>query len=308
MKHTPKVTTILVTLFVLAQIVGILTVGKYISPAIEVQDGVEVVVIEHGDTVLGPQPEVEDKSLSFIPILIGVLIGTSIFLLFVRFSLFKMTKAWFFFATFITLYVSFGIYVIRYVALALAFILALWKFLKPNTYVHNIVELFIYSGIAIILLPYLNILSISILLFLISLYDMYAVWKSKHMVKMAKFQAKTNVFAGLMIKYDNKGVVKSLVKAKKKGKVSKTRNAILGGGDIAFPLLFTSAVLEGLILGGHSKILSMALCLLITLPTSLALIWLFMVSEKGKFYPAMPPVTMGCFIGYGLIQGALFFI
>ena len=45
----------------------------------------------------------------------------------------------------------------------------------------------------------MNIFSASILLVLISLYDMYAVWKSRHMVAMAKFQSSSNLFAGISI-------------------------------------------------------------------------------------------------------------
>ena len=41
----------------------------------------------------------------------------------------------------------------------------------------------------------------SILLVLISIYDMIAVWKSKHMITLAKFQLDTKSFAGLAMNY-----------------------------------------------------------------------------------------------------------
>ena len=84
-------------------------------------------------------------------------------------------------------------------------------------------------------MPLLNIFYAYILLIILSLYDMYAVWKSKHMVKMAKFQTRSGIFAGLLIPYGFK-------KAKKKGMV-KVKTAVLGGGDIGFPLLFAGTIL-----------------------------------------------------------------
>ena len=83
---------------------------------------------------------------------------------------------------------------------------------------------------------------------------MYAVWKSKHMVKMAKFQTKSNIFAGLMLPYQKKTgkVVSAVTKTEKKESAPHTaiekkkelKTAILGGGDVAFPLLFAGVVLK----------------------------------------------------------------
>ena len=63
------------------------------------------------------------------------------------------------------------------------------------------------AAVAAIFAPVFSVLSVSILLVLISIYDAYAVWKSKHMITLAKSQAKANVFAGLMIPYTEKGIV-----------------------------------------------------------------------------------------------------
>ena len=83
----------------------------------------------------------------------------------------------------------------------MATIFATYKVVKPNVYVHNFTELFIYGGLVAIFIQILNIYSAVVILILISLYDMYAVWKSKHIQKLAKFQTKSKVFAGLFIPY-----------------------------------------------------------------------------------------------------------
>ena len=99
---------------------------------------------------------------------------------------------------------------------------------------------------------------------------MYAVWKSKHMIKMAKFQTESRLFAGLLIPY------------------GKNKTAILGGGDLGFPLIFTGVMYKTI--GLES--------LLIILTTTIALFLLLYKSEKNKYYPAMPFISMGCLMGY----------
>ena len=119
------------------------------------------------------------------------------------------------------------------------------------------------------------------------------------MVKMAKFQAKEKLFAGLYIPYSignevTKKISKRVGKIKKgKGVKVKTGSAILGGGDIAFPLLFSGVLF---------KTTGMVFAHVITSLTSmLALGLLFFYSQKKKFYPAMPFIATGLFIGYGLV-------
>src|SRR3989344_5981094 len=43
------------------------------------------------------------------------------------------------------------------VALALAVFVSVWKMFRPNIFIHNISELFIYGGLAAIFVPMLNI-------------------------------------------------------------------------------------------------------------------------------------------------------
>ena len=121
---------------------------------------------------------------------------------------------------------------------------------------------------------------------------MIAVWKTKHMVSMAKFQAKSKLFAGLLVPYSNKS--KNLLATTNKNITTKTtkveyKQAILGGGDIAFPLLFSGVIL---------KTMGVLPAIIVSLTTAVALLLLFIGADKKKFYPAMPFVSAGCFIGY----------
>lgn len=308
MKHSLEVTLFLLFIFFVAQVFGLVTVNNFIQPAVNETTG--KVTIEYPDTVVGEIPEVkeEEKGYSFIPIMLAVLFGTLLIFLLIKLKISFLFKYWFLFAIFMTLFVTFGVYIPFKIALILAILLSLWKVFRPNIYIHNITEIFVYTGIAIIFVGFLNIWSALILLLLISLYDAYAVWKSKHMIKLAKFQSNAKIFAGLSIPYSLKSKTRSKkTKKSKKTKTKKSTSAILGGGDIAFPLLFCSAVMQHLIINlGITKIMSLFYGLLISLFATVALGFLLIKGKKNKFYPAMPFITAGCLLGYLIVLGIIF--
>jgi presenilin-like A22 family membrane protease len=167
----------------------------------------------------------------------------------------------------------------------------------PNIDIHNITEILMYGGLAALLVPVLNLFSVAALLIFISAYDAYAVWKSKHMVKMAEFQKTSNLFAGFSFPYKTVkkqgGISKAKIglpnKVKSVDSGESSNTAILGGGDIAFPMLFAGVVMK--------TTGSYLYPLIVVIVTSGALFALFARAEKGKFYPAMPFLSMGCFLG-----------
>ncbi len=312
MKHTLKVTFILILLFFVTQTVGLITVNKYIN--IEtLADGTRNII--HADTIAGPQPEIpqEEKSYTFVIITILILLGTGLLFILIKFRMGKIWKMWFFFAIAMTLIISFNVYVTRWIAITIGIVLAIIRIFRPNIIIHNFTEIFVYTGITILLLPLLNLFSGIFLLVSISVYDMIAVWKSKHMIKLAKFQLESKSFAGLSINYHDKAyaINKSHFKKEgkkigiKKGKIqqeSKPSTAILGGGDIAFPLLFSATVMEQLIITeGLPKLNSLLLSFFITAGAGVALSLLLFYSKKDKFYPAMPFISTGCLVGYAAI-------
>ena len=291
MKHSLKITIILVLVFFLAQLVGLAVTDRYIdyertTPEMRAEGNITWAALPYNIE----RPEIEETS-SFLYIIIAILLGTIIVLFLIKFKKVNWWKIWFFLAVLITLTVAFAAFVPETVALVLAIILAAIKIFKPNIIIHNLTELFIYGGLAAIFVPIMNVFAIFILLILISLYDMYAVWKSQHMVKLAKFQASTKIFAGLFIPYNlpkkpKKGVKTKLIKVK-------VQNAILGGGDIGFPLIFAGVVMKQF---GFYK------TLIIPIVATIALLLLFLKSKKDKFYPAMPFLTAGCLIGYVIMM------
>jgi presenilin-like A22 family membrane protease len=126
-----------------------------------------------------------------------------------------------------------------------------------------------------------------------SSYDIWAVWHSGFMQKLAKYQMQeVKVFAGLFIPYMVKGTKQMLMKARKTGRIPKGLKitvAILGGGDLIFPLLCA---------GTFYFSYGLAPALWIIAGSTLALTYLLYSSQKGKFYPALPYLTVGCMLGY----------
>jgi len=299
MKHSFEVTLILVAIFLGAQIVGLFVTDQYMENVQVLESGKLNVTWQDLPSIGGmnmERPEIEPaQGVWFIAA--AVIIGTIMLFFLMRVKHAILWKLWFFMAVGICLTISFGAFLSSVIAFALGFILAALKVFRPSIVIQNLTELFVYGGLAAIFVPILDKTSVILLLFFISLYDMYAVWRSKHMIKLAKFQTKAKVFAGLLIPYGFPKTGKA-VKAKKKGKKSKFKSvkiktAILGGGDIGFPLIFAGVIMKEV---GLLKVM------VIPVFVSISLLLLLLLGKKNKFYPAMPFLSIGCLAGYGALK------
>jgi len=104
-----------------------------------------------------------------------------------------------------------------------------------------------------------------------------------------------NILGKSIITMKNKDKISSVKNKSKsvKTKTVKVNVAILGGGDVVFPIIVAGVVLRQF---------SLIPALIVAVCATLALAGLFYISEKGKFYPAMPFISMGCFIALGIIK------
>ena len=290
MKHQPSTVLILLILFLASQFIGLFVLDNYIDKDLTEETG----VVSYKALPAGIERPDIAPNFSFIFLTLAILIGTGIMLLIIKFRKFNLWRLWYFLAVTFSLAVALAAFIPQVIAGIVAVASAAYKVLKPNFLFHNLTEIFIYSGLAAIFVPILNIFSASILLLLISAYDVYAVRKSKHMVAMAKFQTSSNLFAGLAIpKSLSMTKVTTAKKVSSSKKSPKESVAIIGGGDLAFPLLFAGAAMMQV---GFLK------AFIIPVFAALGLAFLFYISKKGKFYPAMPFVSAGCFIGYGIVR------
>ena len=296
MKHNLKITAILLAMFIITQFIGLYVVNHYQAENKNLPFGME-------------PPEVKgNKGFNqiFISIIFAFVIAISLLFILTKFKAEFIMKLWFF----IVVVIALGIFLdsiipeIKYssiIILIIAAPLAFVKIYKKGFIIHNLTELFIYPGIAAVFVPILNIYTIVVLLILISIYDMWAVWHSGIMQKMAKYQIdKLNVFSGFFVPYADKKTKKKIkllkekLKNKKiskkdiKSKKFKISVAILGGGDIIFPIIAAGVML---------KTLGLASAIFVIIGATLGVSYLFFFAEKKKFYPAMPYITAGIFAG-----------
>jgi presenilin-like A22 family membrane protease len=298
MKHSLKITLIMLGLFLVAQFVGLGILYNYIDTQATTETG----VVTFSDLPLIERPQIEGTSSIFL-IVFAVGLGTVLLLFLMKHNLSWIFRAWFFMAIFIALSIAFFAFFPIIFSVSLALIIALWRTIKSNFYVHTFSELFIYGGLAVIFAPLLSIIGVVILTIVIALYDAYAVWKSKHMITLAQSQTKAKVFSGLLIPYSFKNIqMSSSIKKKSSKKLSaksttkipqKVRIAMLGGGDIGFPLIFAGVVMKEIGLWQSFIIPFFALA---------GLAYIMINGDEKKFYPAMPFIGAGCLVGLGAVM------
>ncbi len=300
MKHNIKITLILLGMFIIAQFIGLYVAYSY--QPIQVATFNETTQIYENHTQynipygLNPPDEIDQNS-SVVSILIALLVAVFIMLMLMKFKAEVFLRLWFFVVVILGLSLAINAFLpdlrmASLISLVVSIPLAYLKIFKRNLWVHNLTELLIYPGIAIVFIPLLNLWGIIILLVIISLYDMYAVWHTGFMQKMAKYQIeKVRIFSGFFIPYIGKG---RLMQKGKKGKNMKKTHvhiAILGGGDVIFPIILAGVVLSTL---------GLLYSLFVILGATIALGLLFFMAKFRKAYPAMPFITIGCLIGLGV--------
>ncbi|PIN88390.1 hypothetical protein COU61_05150 [Candidatus Pacearchaeota archaeon CG10_big_fil_rev_8_21_14_0_10_35_13] len=281
-------------MFLLAQLIGLFVTYNY---------SVVGKVLPYG-----MEPPAIDAAPGLTSIVISFAIAIAVIFLLMKIKAAFILRTWFFLVVALavgitlTLLLSFfGIPNTSFIAFIIALVLAYFKTFRRGMIIHNLTELLIYPGIAAVFVPILNLWTLIVLLILISVYDMYAVWHSGFMQKMANYQIKElKFFAGFFVPYFGKkerDKIKKLKQIKKvKGKLTKKEMnkkfkvnlAILGGGDVVFPIIASGVVMVAW---------GLLSALMVPIGATIALGLLLYYSEKGKFYPAMPFISAGIFLG-----------
>ncbi|GEM_PF-1483499 len=265
MKHTKHITFVLLGLFLLTQVIGLGVIQSFGAPT------------ETGEVSWDTLPyELErpvwDEETSFIP-LIGMVIGvTLVVLLIIMLHWSWVWNIWFFLSVLLCTAITLTTVMTANLAAFVGALLGYSKVWGKHFWQKNLPELFMYGGLAAVFVPVISLNSIIIFLIVISLYDIVAVNKTKHMVHIAESKLLQQAFPGLFLTYGKK-------------------QAVLGGGDMGLPLLFTGIMLKTF--GGIAWI--------VPLLTTGALAILLIKSEKNRFYPAMPVLTIGCLVSYILV-------
>jgi len=318
MKHRLHITLILLGMFFLTQLIGLFVVNSYTPDRVFNPATGEISEAPGNELPFGLQTSQTESSPNFVTILFSFSITLAIIFILMKYKWKMVIRLWFLFVIVFALGISLNTFVkltpfqnTSLIAILIAIPLALLKIFRPHVITHNFTELLIYPGIAAVFVPlFIRPEAVSFfgkvwpaiaILVIISFYDMWAVWKSGIMQKMAKFQMEElKIFGGFLIptlspkvrdkikkirdKYQKKKMPDKIKKMEFKVNV-----AILGGGDIIFPI-----IVAGVFMRASSSIIP---ALFVTLGALVGLSFLFMITKKGRSYPAMPYITAGIFLG-----------
>ncbi len=307
-------------MFIVTQLIGLYVINYY-SPT-KVVNNVQQNVSVPNQLPYGLEPppiqQESDFWTTYFPsILFAFVVAILLFFILTRFRAEIVLKIWFFVVVIIALSTSIITFLpsstltFIFISLAIAIPLAFFKIFRQNFLIHNLTELLVYPGIAAVFVALLSspenanrgIYAIVALLILISLYDIWAVWHSGIMLKMAKYQInKLKIFGGFFIPSISKQMrdkIKNMRKTKQNKKI-KVNIAILGGGDVVFPIIAAGVVLRRF---GFTNFLGLQLplaSLIIILGATLGLCYLLFFGKKKKSYPAMPFISAGIFVALGV--------
>jgi len=165
-------------------------------------------------------------------------------------------------------------------------ILIFWWLKKPSILVQDLYLILGIAGMGSILGSSLAPQIVVLLLVIFSIYDFIAVYKTKHMVKIAKEMIESKAVLALIIPSSFRDFRGSLGEVRPGGKF-----LILGGGDIIFSLLFcVSLVPQG--------ILSPLIVAFFSLIGLFVGFWFFISQKTRQPIPALPPIALFSIFGY----------
>ena len=157
-----------------------------------------------------------------------------------------------------------------------------------NVLVHDLGIILGIAGIAAVFGLSISVEFGLILLVALSLYDIVAVYVTKHMVTMARNMLEGGAVFGFLIPFEFKG----FLYGKDEARAGIGENfMILGSGDIGLPLIFAVSLVK---VSLASAIITAAFSLLGLFLTHI----LFLNQEKRRTMAALPPIATMTIIGY----------
>jgi presenilin-like A22 family membrane protease len=240
--------------------------------------------------------KIEIPSLSFLEFIFYFLLATLFTFLIFRFLKEKIIKGkiykiLFLSVSFFSSLIFFESFLPEPTPLILVFLLIFWWIKSPIVLNQNLLIIFSLAGIGATLGLSLKPEAVILILIILSIYDFIAVYKTKHMVKIAKDMIETGTILGLVFPFEPLGFLKST----KEIKPGEGKFLILGGGDVAFPLIFSVSLLKF----GILKSFVVALFSLLGL---FANFLLFIFQKERKAIPALPLISLFSIIGYFIVS------
>ncbi len=197
----------------------------------------------------------------------------------------------FFFGVFLTL----NIWLAAVPALVISIILFYFYQRCSLVILHNLIIVLAITWAAVLLGFSFSSFQIIIILLLLSIYDMIAVWKTKHMVKMFTGLARQGVIFALIMPSKASFLLEKVPDLAKirppiLSKVGPRKFLFLGTGDIALPMVLAVSVLA-------RNIWSSILIIVGALAGIVFIHFVFLRKERQSL-PALPPLALGAILGW----------
>lgn len=182
-----------------------------------------------------------------------------------------------------------SLFIDNYLATVSAISLIVLGILYRSIFFHNFNFAFAISGLSLVLAARLESIIAVIILILFSLYDIIAVYFTKHMVKMAHSMIEQRVIFGFIIPSKSSYLIKPPEEFEIGTKESEV--FILGGGDIALPLLLIFSLTKvSLFVASFVAVFSLLGIFLTHL--------IFALQTERKPMAALPPIATMTILGY----------
>lgn len=170
--------------------------------------------------------------------------------------------------------------------------LLFWWKKKSSLISHNLLVGCGLAGMGAVLGLSVSPLATIAAIVIISFYDFIAVYKTKHMIKMAQSMMNSGAVMGLIIPPSIKEVSFSTKEIKFGDKFF-----IIGGGDIVLPLMMTTSLIPF----GIEKAILMSFFSFAGIILSF---FIYSSQKEKKPMPALPPIALCCIAGYIFINFA----
>jgi len=171
-------------------------------------------------------------------------------------------------------------------SIALAVALVATLHLAPLVITHNIAIMLGIGGISGVLGLSLTPLIASVVLALLSIYDIISVYRTRHMVVLAESMIESGSVFGFLIPASLRGFFMRRDEALQARSVM-----MLGSGDVGLPLILaTSAISQSM----QSAVMVVGFSLV----GLASMQWLFMHQKESAPMAALPPIALAAIIGY----------
>lgn len=167
---------------------------------------------------------------------------------------------------------------------ALAVTVLFW-FLR-NVIMQNIAMVFTLAGIGAVLGLSLLPMTVIYILVLFSFYDIIAVYKTGHMIKLAQAMIESRAIFGFVIPEPGQ-----TVRHKISGVTPGQGFMILGSGDVIFPLLLSASLVR-------ISLLSAIIVVVFSILGLLLMHLIFINQQTRRPMAALPPIALMAIVGY----------